>query len=219
MKSLTKTLLAAVLVASVLPRVASAALILDTGVPGSSGFPLSLDGTDYVAAEFSLGAHQTITSILGYITGGNSGMAGDTFTVALYSASGSNGLPGRTANPVWSGQATFAQNGWNGLSNLSLSTLTAGNYWAAFEVGAADSTAGLLVPTGAAGGTSPALNYAFNANDGSGYQLMTGENFGVQVIATSPVPLPGALILFASGLLGLGGARKVRHLDGRRQAV
>jgi hypothetical protein len=193
----------AALAAAALPGVAGA-FVLDTGTPNNVGFPLSLDGTDFYAAEFSLGANSKITSIQGYITGGDSGLSGDTFTVALYSASGPFGLTSHNATPVWTGQATFQGDGWNGLSNLSVTGLAAGNYWAAFEVGASDSTLGLFMPIEAVGGSKPALGFAFNS--GAGYQAMT-DGFGAQV---SAVPLPGALLLLMSGVAGLGGFTRRR---------
>jgi hypothetical protein len=197
MKTTYSLLAVAALAVAASPNAARAAFLLDTGTPTGSGFPLSLDGTDFVAAEFHLGAGQTITSIEAYLTAGLSN-PGDTFTVALYSGSTA---PNSHATPVWSGQASYQADGWNGLSNLSLSGLAAGNYWAAFEVGGSDSSSGLDVPVGAPNnGPAAALAYAFNS--GGGYSTMTGENFGAEV---SAVPLPGALVLFASGLLGIGG--------------
>lgn len=175
----------------------SSTAALDTGAPAGNGFPLVLDGTDYYAAEFSLGASQSvITTIQAYLTGGN---VGDTFTVSLYSAA--NGLPGNYS--LWSGQATFQGNGWNGLSGLNLHGLSAGNYWAAFEVGSLDSATGLLLPIGASGGTAPARAYAFN--DGAGYQALSGYSFAAQVVA---VPEPGAVLLLPLGVVALLLARR-----------
>jgi len=169
-------------------------MVLDTGIPDNSTSPLTLDASNFLAAEFSLGAGQTnIHSIQGYINAGNSGAEGDLFTIALYSADVSSGLP--VGDQLWSGHATYLADGWNGLDNVYVSGLTAGNYWVAFEVGSDNDTAGLLMPVIATNGSLPALAYAFN--DGSGYRPMTGENFGVRVT----VPEPDTLWLFGIGLL------------------
>jgi len=190
----------ATLAAATLADSAHAALIMDTGTPTGSSTPLSLDAIDFAAAEFSLGAGQTITSIQGYFTAGTSN-PGDTFTVALYAGAAA---PDVRATPIWSGQATFQADGWNGLSKLSISGLAAGNYWAAFEVGILDSAMNLALPIGAPNnGATPALAYAFN--NGDGYNINSGFNFGAQV---SAVPLPGALVLLMSGLFSLGGLRR-----------
>jgi hypothetical protein len=199
----TKTVLAGlVLAAFLVPGAAHAAFILDTGTPSSAGMPVTLDGNDYYAAEFTLGAGQTITGIRSYMTQGLDD-PGVTFTVALYSASDF----GSRSSPVYSDQATFTGAGWNGLSNLSLSGLTPGNYWAAFEVGGSDSATGINLPAPGSGGTAPALAFAFNA--GSGYTTVGALPFGAEV-SVAPVPLPAAIWLLGTGLLGLRAVRRVR---------
>jgi hypothetical protein len=193
MKHLKNLSLALLLVVGPFSATAQAGFVLDTGVPDNSKSPLALDAANFVAAEFSLAAGQTnIYSIQAYLNGGNSGMPGDQFTLALYSADGSGNLPGTS---LWTGHATFQADGWNGLDNVYVSGLTSGNYWLALEVGSPNDTAGLLAPVIAMGGSAPASAYAFNA--GSGYAFMTGESFGVRVT----VPEPATVWLFGIGLL------------------
>jgi hypothetical protein len=198
MNTFKTTVLGALTAACLAPLGAHASFVLDTGTPTGAGLPVTLDATDFSAAEFALGSSQTITSIQAYVTAGLD-QPGDTFTVALYSASN---FSGRNASPVFSGQATYEQDGWTGLTGLDITGLAAGNYWAAVEVGAADTAIGLALPTPVTGGSVAALAYAFNA--GPGYTSQGAAPIGMQV-EVAPVPLPGALLLLGSGLLGVGG--------------
>jgi len=168
---------------------AHAGLVLDTVGTSVNNSMLTLDSNDFVAAEFSLVDGQVITDLKAYINAGNSGVAGDGFTFHLYSADGKAGLPG---TDLYSVDSTYQADGWNGVSNLNVSGLTAGNYWLALEV---SGSSNLELPGFSTSGSAPALAYAFNA--GSGYSIMTGANFGVQV---SSVPLPAAFWLFGSSL-------------------
>jgi MYXO-CTERM domain-containing protein len=199
-KSLMLT--AALVAASAAPGIASASLVLDTGTPTSSAMPMLLDGTDYYAAEFNLTAGQTVTGIQAYVEAGLD-QPGDTFTVALY---GSDLLTSRTPTQLIAGQATYQQDGWTGLSGLSFTAATTGTYWAAFEVGSNDSAIGLALPSPTSGGTAPALDFASTSTGPGGYSDQAAAPFGVQVTVAdaAPVPLPPAVWLFGTAMLGFG---------------
>jgi hypothetical protein len=214
-----KTVFAGALVAAMFaPAMASAAFVLDTGTPTSGSVLGSLlDANDFSAAEFNLSAGSTVTGIQAYVSNAEGlDSAGDTFTLAIYSASGSSPstafIAGRNATPLFSTQATYGADGWNGVSNLSWTATTTGQYWAAVEVNPSlgDSVQGLILPTPAAGsGTVPALAFAFNDGSGTGYQS-TSQAVGLEVTAVAPVPLPAAAWLLGSGLAGLGFLRRRR---------
>jgi hypothetical protein len=200
MNTFKTVVMGALTAACLAPLGAQAAFVLDTGTP-TAGFPVTLDENDYYAAEFALGSSQAITSIQAYMTSGMDS-PGATFTVALYSASDFS----RFSSPVFAEQATYQKDGWTGLTNLNITGLAAGDYWAAVEVqgpdlGGTDTATGLALPA-VAGGSVPALAYAFNA--GGGYTSAGATPIGMQV-EVAPVPLPGALLLLGSGLLGVGG--------------
>jgi len=203
-------LAAALAAATVAPGIASASLVLDTGTPTSSANPMLLDGNDYYAAEFNLTAGQTVTGIQAFIVNAGLDQPGDTFTVALY---GSDLLTSRSPTQLFSGQATYEQDGWTGLSGLSFTAATTGTYWAAFEVGPNDSALGLGLPSPTSGGTAPALDFAYSSVGSGGYSDQGAMPFGVQVTVAdaAPVPLPPAVALFGTGVLGLGALLRRRR--------
>ena len=179
---------------------AHAAFLLDTGTPNNTGFPLTLDATDYAASEFHITGNHIIDSVSGYMAGGN---MGDTFTVALYSDNN-----GHVGTQLQSKQATFLADGWNGVSALNWNA-NSGNFWVAFEVGPNDNSnlmLSLLLSS-----PSPAIATAFN--DGSGYHNFSGFDYGVRVSSVEPVPLPAAAWLFISALGAFAGITKRRAKD------
>jgi len=198
------TLLGGVLAAALLsPGIASASFLLDTGIP-TGGASNELNASQWFAAEFSATAGQTISSISAYLTAGPGQPANvpNTFTIDLYSDSN---FTGRSTSRVLvdSAQATFTGDGWN-VTAVNWAPLTGGNYWIALQVGSGDGTNGLDVPTESSTltGTQPALGFAYEGpNTSSKYTTTGAPSFGVEV---STVPIPAALWLLGSGLLGLG---------------
>jgi hypothetical protein len=195
----------AVLIATVLPQIANAGFILDTGTPAGSTSAV-LNSSDWYAAEFTVGAGQTISNLSAYLTQG-AGQPGNTFTWDLYSTSGVF-LGANRELPTDTSTGTYSANGWNSTAvNWSVSP---GTYWIALQVSSASQTPGLdlLTETSTSTGTVPAQAFAF-AGTNARYALETNNPVGVQV---SVVPLPAAVWLLGSGLACLG-------FKGRRRRV
>jgi hypothetical protein len=167
-------------------------LLVDTGAPNYSG-NLALNEGQWLAAEFSTGA-TSIDSISGYLDDTGIYQAGATFTISVYDNNPVNNTP-MTNSEEYFQQATFNQNGWNGLTGLNW-LLGAGTYWVAFEVGSNgnNDTFNGIMPTTVTNPLPAAMDY------GNSYQSI-GGGFGVQIAA---VPVPASLWLFASGLIALG---------------
>ncbi len=202
-------------IAGLSPGLASAALILDPGTPPLTGTADSvLNSSGWYAEEFTVAAGETITQLSAFLTQGV-GQPNDTFTFALYSASGSflgatNGTRELTTD---SATGTFTANGWNSVG-VDWANLSAGNYWLAVEVSSTQQTRGLDLPAessaSAGSATAPALAYAF-AGTNHEFATSSASDVGLQVTATtSPVPLPPGAWLLGSGLLGLAAARRRR---------
>lgn len=199
---------AALAIAAMQPQIGSAqSFVLDTGTPPSSGDPsVSLDASDWYAAEFTLGAGQTITNLSAYLNEG-AGQPGNTFTWDLYSASGVF-LGANRESPTATATGTFNANGWNSTS-VDWNNVGAGTYWIALQVSSSSQTPGLDLVTEAstATGTVPALAFAYAGTTGR-YATQTNDPFGVELTA---VPLPAAVWLLGSGLAGLGFAARRRR--------
>lgn len=198
------TLIAAAVAATcLLPGIASATFVLDTGIPtGSSVFVLS--STQYLAGEFSVTAGTDIVKLSAYLTQGM-GQPGDTFTFDVYAAG--NGFTARSSGretPAFTATGTFSANGWNS-SSVNWTPTTSGNYWLALQVASPKNTKGLDAPSlsSAGSGTVPALGFAYAPASGQ-YTTVGAPSIGLEISSATPVPLPGALWLLASGLLGVG---------------
>jgi hypothetical protein len=188
----------ALLLALVVAASASqAAFVVDTGTPNNQVTgSYVLDAADAYAGQVVLGQAVQLSAISAHVLGTS---PGERFTLALYSNSAQN-LPGLL---LYSGTATVAGDGWNGLNGLSNFSLAAGSYWVGIEVGPNDTLGGSSI-TGALldrGAPLPLLRTAFDA--GGGY-VATAQplSFGLRIDAAA-VPEPAAWALFGAGLLAL----------------
>jgi hypothetical protein len=207
------TLAAALALAAVVPQVASASFILDTGSnPGGGASPV-LNASNWYAAEFTLAAGETIGDVAAYITQG-AGQVGNTFTWDLYSTSGTfiggSNLTREAATATATG--TFSGAGWNTTNvesgTVNWSSVGPGTYWIALQVSGSSQTPGLDLPTESTttGGTAPATAFAY-AGTNHEFETETSASYAVGLEITaqpSTVPLPGPAWLLGGGLLALG---------------
>jgi hypothetical protein len=204
----------ALLAVSLAPGVASANFVLDTGTPTGTGAPVVLSTAQWLAGEFAVTAGEDITDLSAYLTQGV-GQPGDKFTFDIYSSTGFTGrASGRTV--VFSATGTFTANGWN-TTAVNFTPTTSGDYWLALQVSSTTQTKGLDAPVEASGGTGtvPAIAYAYlGAGTSSEYTTTAAPAIGLEVTAAAPVPLPPAIWLLGSGLLGFAGT-----MARRRQAT
>jgi len=193
-------LAAAVLAAvGLLPGVASASFVLDTGTPDGSTGTFVLSSSQWLAAEFTTTSTETITSLAAYLTEGV-GQPGDTFTFDVDTGN-FLGVRSSARNVVESVTGTFTANGWN--ATTTNFTLAAGTYWLALQVASPTQTRGLDAPgePSASNGTAPAAAFAYAGVNGQ-FTESGAPSLGLQVTAApSTVPLPASVWLLGSGLL------------------
>jgi hypothetical protein len=206
------TLIAGAIAACVLPAVASADFVLDTGDPTGSSVS-TLSSAQFLAGEFEIGAGVTITQLSAYLTEGV-GQPGDTFTFDIYSGLSGNTFLSRSSQreaPLLSVTATYTADGWNS-SGVNWTAPTTGDYWLAVQVASPTNTKGLDAPNEASAttGTAPALAFAYAPSSGQ-YTLSVAPAIGLEVTTGSPVPLPAAFWLLGSGMLSLGGMVRRRR--------
>ena len=175
----------------------NAAFIVDTGPGSTTGGGSALNGSQWLAGRFSVTNAQTVTSVEGWF---GEVMEG-TITAAIYTDNGS-GVP---ITELFSSQFILDNpsqdpivNAWDGAFDLRW-LLNPGTYWLSFEVRADDTAIGWI--TIDRGSRTP--GYASNSNSGDGwFPLSDTDALNIRVDA---VPVPPAVWLFGSGLIGLIG--------------
>jgi hypothetical protein len=195
------SLVAALLV----PSLAHAQFILDTGTPPSSPpAEYVIGGSSSIAAEFFATAGQKVTLLSAYLapdTGGSN------FTFDIYSSlrSTSNRV---TATYVDTG--TFTSTGWTS-SVANWTVPTTGDYWIALQ-GSTGNNFDAPAESSTTTGTVPALAFA-SASSSSFYYSTSSTPIGIQVTAT-PEPASWLLALVCVG--AFAGLRCAAQLRVRR---
>jgi len=196
---------------------ARAAFVVDTGAPtatsGSSFY--SLDSNQWLAGRFTLADAWNLNSVEGWITNGGNGVSG-TVHASIYADNAAGPLPTGTA--LYSSIFTFnapancvdlySCSAWDGAYGLDWALL-AGTYWLGFEVQSGDT---LVFGSMQNDVPSPLSNYANTVNGSVPVYVGTfSTGVGMRIDATlSPVPVPAAVWLFGTALVGLVGFGKRR---------
>jgi hypothetical protein len=204
-----KVLALAFALAALEPAVSTAdTLILDTGAPTGTT-SVVLNKTNWYAVEFYATQGETIDQLSAYLTAGAGG-TGSTFTWDIYSSTAFTGA--NRAAALLSAPGTFATTATDPWTHTAVdwTAPTTGLYWVALQVGTGG-TAGLDLQTeaSAATGTVPASGFAYAGTNGR-YATLGAPAIGVEV---SAVPLPAALWLLGSGLMGFGLVGRQRRVE------
>jgi len=199
MKYPSALIASAVAAVLLIPGIANASFVLDTGAPTGTGAPLSLSTSQFIAGEFAVTAGDTIVDVSAYLTQG-AGEPGDTFTFDIYSNTGFTSRANSRPAAVYSATGTFTANGWN-TTAVNWTPTSTGDYWLALQVASTTNTRGLDAPleTSASTGTAPALGFAYAGSNGQ-YTLSSAYPIGLEVADAAPVPLPASFLLLLSGV-------------------
>jgi hypothetical protein len=187
---------------------AQAVLVVDTDTPPNTPIGLVMDATQWVAGQFTLTDAYNINSVEGWFGSPNEGTAHAT----IYGDNG-GGLPFGAAlhTQQFVLDAPLGITGaWDGAYGQVNWGLEAGTYWLAFEVLEGD-TANNFMPDGV---PLPLALIAVDSNPtGTGYDVSLDLSYDTtpsfRIDATpSAIPIPSALWLFGTSILGLIGFSK-----------
>lgn len=202
MNNKTAVLALALATAFVLPGLASAQLILDTGVPSGSTGTFVLNSASSLAGEFSITAGTNVTQLSAYLTQGV-GQSGTTFIFDIYS---SLRTTGNRVAPVFMSLGTYTGTGWNS-ATVNWTPTTTGNYWLALQA----STPNAFDVPGEAStstGTLPALAFASSSTSSDYYSTTGAPGIGLQITA-APEPSTWAMLLGGLGLMAFWRMRRM----------
>jgi len=193
------------------PALANAALVLDTGTPTTGASLEELTTSQWFAAEFSLSAGQTVTSLSTYL----SGLTGASYTLDIFSGSFTGVRLGQQTLDYTTTGTFSSNNAWN-TTSANYTATTTGNYWVAIEVTSLPRGSELNLETTPNNGTAPAEAFAYLGSNTNGqFQTSGAPDVAFQVNAT-PVPLPPSAWLLGGGLLAFLGLRRSGVAVGKR---
>jgi hypothetical protein len=208
------SLAAAAALAAALSAPAHAAYVLDTGTPLTGATNETFNTANYYAEEFYIGAGQTITSLSAYLLPGTG--SGTAFTFDIYQNNSNftsqtvtrNAGNGTLLYSVGASYTAGTGGGWNTVA-ADWSPTTSGYYWLAIQT----TTTGVsLFAPSAAGASGTALPTADASAAGTtGRFTATSTMVGLEANA---VPLPAAVWLLGSGIVGLGAMARRRRSAG-----
>ncbi len=180
-----------------LAGVAGATLILDTGPNAVVDYAWELSSAQWLAGKFTT----TQAWNFGAMQGDIETIAAGLVNITIYSGDGSAPGTALFTKSFMSEPAGWTD--WQGTTGYA-GTLPAGDYWISFEVpGSSTFVGGMGWVTPPA---SPMALEAYNDFDGTGW-----NNYPLYLSARIegfPVPVPGAVWLLSSGLIGLAGWKR-----------
>jgi len=176
---------------------AGATFILDTGPNPSTSYFYALGSGQWLAGEFTTTQAWQVGAMQGYILGINAGEV----DVGIYT--NQSGLPGTPLfTKPFQGNYTGLNYAWQGSTGYA-GNLAAGTYWIAFTVPTSSAFSGGMGYTPPPSPMSPEAYHLTSTGMWKNYEL----DLGARIEA---VPVPGAIWLLGSGLLGLAGWRRFR---------
>jgi hypothetical protein len=187
---------------------AKAVYVVDTGPgpgPDTALSGIALGSTEWLAGEIILDQPYTITGVEGWMIPAD-GAGTLPITIVMYTDGGE--IPGTEIFSANFSIDSSGSVGWYGVSGL-VWDITAGSYWVSFEPRQCISPCTPLNDQALVYGpaTTPLENYAFNEVLNGVWLEEDTLGMGIRV---SAIPVPTALWLFVSGLLGLVGISRYK---------